>query len=195
MKKKSIKNSLLEKEILELKTKLKENEKIIAHKNNIVTKYEEEQSMLINENYKLKDKYRRVREERMLIGNNMLFQMLNNNTEVVLEDQRLENQINEICPNPDEMTYEQLIQLQENIGFVSKGLSETQINEIPSVKFTKNNKLKNNFSSNCTVCQEDFDESEMINKLRCGHEFHKSCVKEWLSGNNVCPNCKLEVIK
>ena len=34
------------------------------------------------------------------------------------------NIINEICPNPDEMTYEQLLELQEKIGYVSKGLSE-----------------------------------------------------------------------
>ncbi len=32
--------------------------------------------------------------------------------------------IDEICPNPDNMTYEQLLELQEKIGYVSKGLSE-----------------------------------------------------------------------
>ena len=32
--------------------------------------------------------------------------------------------VDEICPNPDNMTYEQLLELQEKIGFVSKGLSE-----------------------------------------------------------------------
>ena len=35
-----------------------------------------------------------------------------------------ENMIDQICPNPDNMTYEQLLELQEKIGYVSKGLSE-----------------------------------------------------------------------
>lgn len=34
--------------------------------------------------------------------------------------------IDEICPNPDNMTYEQLLELQEKIGFVSKGLSQDE---------------------------------------------------------------------
>ena len=32
--------------------------------------------------------------------------------------------IDQICPNPDNMTYEQLLELQEKIGYVSKGLKE-----------------------------------------------------------------------
>ena len=34
------------------------------------------------------------------------------------------NIINQLYPNPDEMTYEQLLELQEKIGFVSKGISK-----------------------------------------------------------------------
>lgn len=40
--------------------------------------------------------------------------------------------IDDICPNPDNMTYEQLLELQEKIGYVSKGLNE----EEKKVKFT-----------------------------------------------------------
>lgn len=36
--------------------------------------------------------------------------------------------LDEICPNPDEMTYEELLALQEKIGYVSKGLTQEQIN-------------------------------------------------------------------
>lgn len=35
-----------------------------------------------------------------------------------------DNYLDELCPNPDNMTYEQLLELQEKIGYVSKGLSE-----------------------------------------------------------------------
>jgi hypothetical protein len=36
------------------------------------------------------------------------------------------NIINQLYPNPDEMTYEQLLELQEKIGFVSKGISKEE---------------------------------------------------------------------
>lgn len=35
--------------------------------------------------------------------------------------------IDELCPDPDNMTYEQLLELQEKIGYVNKGLSEEDI--------------------------------------------------------------------
>lgn len=35
--------------------------------------------------------------------------------------------INEICPNPDRMTYEQLLELEEKVGKVSKGLTQKEI--------------------------------------------------------------------
>lgn len=41
-----------------------------------------------------------------------------------LNEHNQDNLIDEICPNPDNMTYEQLLELQEKIGYVSKGLSE-----------------------------------------------------------------------
>jgi len=36
--------------------------------------------------------------------------------------------INEICPNPDTMTYEQLMELEEKMGSVCKGFSKQEIN-------------------------------------------------------------------
>ena len=36
--------------------------------------------------------------------------------------------------NPDNMTYEELLALQERIGFVSKGLTRDQINKFPKMK-------------------------------------------------------------
>ena len=41
-----------------------------------------------------------------------------------------DNIIDEICPNPDNMTYEELIELQNKIGYVSKGLTYEQLKVI-----------------------------------------------------------------
>jgi len=35
--------------------------------------------------------------------------------------------INELCPNPDQMTYEQLLEFQEKIGHVDKGFTKKEI--------------------------------------------------------------------
>ena len=35
-------------------------------------------------------------------------------------------------PNPDTMTYEQLLELSEKLGHVNKGFSEEEINKIPT---------------------------------------------------------------
>ena len=38
-----------------------------------------------------------------------------------------QNFINNFCPNPDAMTYEQLLELQEKIGFVNKGFKKEDV--------------------------------------------------------------------
>jgi hypothetical protein len=59
---------------------------------------------------------------------------VNNNNELVIihnADPRMEERaIRELYPNPDEMTYEELLALQEKIGYVNKGMSKEQINVI-----------------------------------------------------------------
>lgn len=35
--------------------------------------------------------------------------------------------INEVCPNPDNMTYEQLLDLGDKVGTVSKGFTKKEI--------------------------------------------------------------------
>ncbi len=35
--------------------------------------------------------------------------------------------LNEICPNPDNMTYEQLLELQEKVGHVESGFTRKEI--------------------------------------------------------------------
>ena len=43
----------------------------------------------------------------------------------------------EAYPNPDDMTYEQLLELQEKIGFVEKGFKHEEVQKIPLVKYQK----------------------------------------------------------
>ncbi|KAK4381068.1 E3 ubiquitin-protein ligase MBR2 [Sesamum angolense] len=43
----------------------------------------------------------------------------------------------------------------------------------------------------CVVCQDDLcQENSTVGVLDCGHEYHASCVRQWLQQKNICPLCK-----
>ena len=41
----------------------------------------------------------------------------------------------------------------------------------------------------CVICWEDLFQTERM-ELRCGHHFHLSCIKTWLSREPTCPCCR-----
>ena len=104
----------------------------------------------------------------------------------------VEEQImNEICPNPDQMSYEQLLQLEEEVGNVNKGLSKEKINSIPNKPFHKA-LFDDNYQ--CIICMENFSENELVKQLLCGHIFHGDCIDHWLTQQKNCPFCKADCI-
>ena len=92
-------------------------------------------------------------------------------------------------PNVDNMSYEELLALEERMGNVSKGLTKEKIDKLPREKF-----FKNKFSDDkCIICQYEFKNSEKLIVLPCKHCFHPDCIEEWLKNQKVCPYCKVEV--
>jgi hypothetical protein len=96
--------------------------------------------------------------------------------------------------DPDQMTYEELLELQEKIGFVCKGFTKEEIQLIPIIKFNKLNNDNSNAEEKCTICQFEYLKNEELRQLTCNHCFHPACVDEWLKKEKCCPNCKKEVI-
>ena len=95
-------------------------------------------------------------------------------------------------PNPDDMTYEQLLELEANNGKVSKGLSSAQKRLIPEKLY--NSKVDAEEES-CSICFDNFEKRQKIKKLRkCGHEYHSTCLDKWLNDEKRCPMCNEEVI-
>ncbi|KAF5745616.1 hypothetical protein HS088_TW07G01208 [Tripterygium wilfordii] len=91
----------------------------------------------------------------------------------------------------DNMSYEDLLALEERIGDVSTGLSEETI-----LKFMKQRKyvcITEESPSDlepCCICQEPYLNGDDAGNLACGHEFHTNCIKQWLMQKNICPICK-----
>ncbi|CAH2035495.1 unnamed protein product [Thlaspi arvense] len=90
----------------------------------------------------------------------------------------------------DNMTYEELLSLEERIGDVCTGLSdETISSRLKQRKYNSGTKAPQEVEP-CCICQEEYNEGEEVGKLDCGHEFHCQCIKEWLKVKNLCPICK-----
>ncbi|KAL5559061.1 hypothetical protein UlMin_035272 [Ulmus minor] len=90
----------------------------------------------------------------------------------------------------DNMSYEELLALEERIGNVNTGLSEeTILNRLKKKKYSIAVKSECE-TEPCCVCQEDYNDGEDIGTLECGHDFHTECIKQWLTRKNLCPICK-----
>uniref|UniRef100_M1A1W9 RING-type E3 ubiquitin transferase n=1 Tax=Solanum tuberosum TaxID=4113 RepID=M1A1W9_SOLTU len=46
----------------------------------------------------------------------------------------------------------------------------------------------------CAICQAEFEHEESIGTLRCGHEYHTGCIKQWLLRKKDCPMCRASVL-
>uniref|UniRef100_A0A0C9S3S8 RING-type E3 ubiquitin transferase n=1 Tax=Wollemia nobilis TaxID=56998 RepID=A0A0C9S3S8_9CONI len=95
----------------------------------------------------------------------------------------------------DNMSYEELLALEERIGSVSTGLTEDAISKCmkralfaSDVAVADLNSLESEVK--CSVCQEEYEEGEELGRLNCDHSYHADCIKKWLVQKNQCPICK-----
>merc|ERR1719450_1282130 len=69
-------------------------------------------------------------------------------------------------------------------------MTRESIQQIPTVKITKEMMEK---SQSCSVCWEDFVEGEEVRLLECEHCFHEGCIVPWLELHGTCPVCRKEL--
>ncbi|XP_039000809.1 probable E3 ubiquitin-protein ligase HIP1 [Hibiscus syriacus] len=94
----------------------------------------------------------------------------------------------------DNMSYEELLDLENRMGNVSTGLSQATIQaNLRRRKFqpiTIAPTAPTAETEQCCICQEDYADGEELGKLDCGHDFHFNCIKQWFGHKNLCPVCK-----
>lgn len=97
-------------------------------------------------------------------------------------------------PNPDEMTYEQLLELEEENGKVSKGLKPFAIQRIPEKVWNRvTDTVKKEVQ--CSICFENFSKGNKVKELKgCQHAYHSKCINKWLENEKRCPVCNKDVI-
>ncbi|KAL2538028.1 RING/U-box superfamily protein [Forsythia ovata] len=91
----------------------------------------------------------------------------------------------------DNMSYEELLALEERIGNVCTGLSEeTIVSRLKQRKYVDVKIEGQAETEPCCICQEEYKDGEDLGTLECKHDFHAECIKQWLMHKNLCPICK-----
>lgn len=96
--------------------------------------------------------------------------------------------------DPDNMTYEELLELGETVGTQSRGLSQELISMLPVSKYKCGIfSRKKSRKERCVICQMEYKRGDKQITLPCKHIYHASCGTKWLSINKACPICYTEV--
>ncbi|KAK4434389.1 putative E3 ubiquitin-protein ligase RHG1A [Sesamum alatum] len=91
----------------------------------------------------------------------------------------------------DNMSYEELLALEERIGNVCTGLTEeTIMSRLKQQKYVGKRADDQSETEPCSICREEYNDGEDVGMLDCGHDFHRDCIKQWLMHKNLCPICK-----
>eukprot|EP00257_Ricinus_communis_P013742 XP_015571256.1 E3 ubiquitin ligase BIG BROTHER isoform X1 [Ricinus communis] len=96
--------------------------------------------------------------------------------------------------DPDNMSYEELLELGEAVGMQSRGLSQEQIAMLPVSKYKCSFfSRRKSRSERCVICQMEYKRGDRRIILPCKHGYHVGCGTRWLSINKACPICYVDV--
>eukprot|EP01062_Namystynia_karyoxenos_P003250 TRINITY_DN11148_c0_g2_i1.p1 TRINITY_DN11148_c0_g2~~TRINITY_DN11148_c0_g2_i1.p1 ORF type:complete len:827 (+),score=159.95 TRINITY_DN11148_c0_g2_i1:166-2481(+) len=96
----------------------------------------------------------------------------------------------------DNMSYEELLQLEERIGKVNVGLDKRGIEEVTvSYSWVAGlfERIGAQGAQQCTVCLTEYEKDEQVRLLPCQHLYHAECIDQWLKDCRNCPVCKHDV--
>lgn len=96
------------------------------------------------------------------------------------------------------LTYEEIIHLQDQMGNVSNGLTMEQIQNLPSHVYegdSRDSDVEDGEKKQvCPVCLEHFKKGDTIRILPCLDRFHAgACVDKWLLLHRTCPVCRFHI--
>ncbi|KAI5577045.1 hypothetical protein BDE02_09G087400 [Populus trichocarpa] len=130
------------------------------------------------------------RGENLRVEDYMLFDPLIYHGMAEMHDQHRDMRL-----DVDNMSYEELLALEERIGDVSTGLSgETILKLMKQQKHVPVSTESPAELEPCCICQEEYVDGDDMGIIDCGHDFHANCIKQWLMQKNLCPICKMTAL-
>lgn len=103
-----------------------------------------------------------------------------------------------------ELSYDVMLELGERIGDVKSErwamVAEKEVKKLPMFKFStvalvSDEVQLDDSERKCLVCQCEYETSEVLRRLPCGHCFHSDCVEQWLKGKDACPYCRQCIVQ
>ena len=73
------------------------------------------------------------------------------------------------------------------------GVSSDKLATLPRATYRQARQRGMCVEDKCTVCQEQYEPSDVLLQLPCKHWFHSDCIAQWLRASKMCPVCMGEV--
>ena len=103
--------------------------------------------------------------------------------------------------DPDEMTYEDLLELGERMGNVAEDqwrlTGGAVVEALPVISFLNAHQFPpsaGQTSEGCLVCLNSYEVGECLKELPCHHYYHGVCISTWLESKSTCPLCKESIV-
>jgi Ring finger domain len=103
-----------------------------------------------------------------------------------------------------ELSYDAMLELGDRIGDVKSErwamVAEREVQKLPTFTFAPSSLAGSNTQLDdsehkCLVCQCEYEGSDELRRLPCGHCFHTDCVDQWLKGKDACPYCRQCIVQ
>ncbi|XP_010927068.1 uncharacterized protein [Elaeis guineensis] len=126
-------------------------------------------------------------------------QLLVLETNLVLGDLSFHDQHRDMRMDIDNMSYEELLALEEKMGTVSTALSDEQLSKCLKRSLYRPASevlgiMDSGDDTECSICQEEYASGDEVGELACEHRYHVACIHQWLRQKNWCPICKASAI-
>jgi len=69
--------------------------------------------------------------------------------------------------------------------------SEDEVKRLPTEKLNGGTSA---IGRMCSVCRDDFVIGDIYTTMKCGHGYHRKCLRPWLSLQNTCPECRYPLL-
>lgn len=84
---------------------------------------------------------------------------------------------------------------ESDYGSVSTVLSEEEDDDLEKPSKMEGGLLNFDDEPSCSICLCEYEKSEKIVALPCGHIFHEGCINSWVESHTKCPLCCFDLME
>ncbi|CAN0899685.1 Probable E3 ubiquitin-protein ligase HIP1 [Linum grandiflorum] len=130
-------------------------------------------------------------------------QLLVLETNLFLSGLNLHDQHRDMRLDIDNMSYEELLALEDRMGSVSTGVKDEELARCLKSSIYQLGSMEGAFETldgtdtediKCSICQEEYEDGDEVGGLQCEHKYHMKCIHQWLRLKNWCPVCKASAV-